>query len=119
MVIQHLPIGVIRTTWRIREAQRKGLTAQEWLGIRELGTLEEDCLLVVDLANDMMSLLREWIQLLFVKLARLEEQRCLFVHVCRPGLVQNVVAYHIWVVLKFLCHLRPEGEHLVQEPIFV
>lgn len=66
-----------------------------------------------------MSLLCHWVKHFGVELARPKEKRRVFVHVCGPRLVEDIVADDIGVLLESLGNFCPEGEHLVQESILV
>ena len=73
MVVEDLTVGIISTAWCVREAKRQSLASEEWLGVWELSTLEEDRFLVINSANDVMSSLSNRVKDSFIELVRLEK----------------------------------------------
>ena len=66
-----------------------------------------------------MSPLSNWVKDLFVKFVGLEEEIGIFVHICWPWFVQDVVADDIRVRFKSIGYFSPEVKHLVKKAILV
>ena len=119
MVVEDLPISIFGSTWSVRESKRKRLSPKKWLSVRELSSFEENSFFVIDSTNNAVSLLRDRKQDLSVELCWLEKERSIFVHVCRPRLVQNVLTYHVRVLLESVINFCPESKHFVKKSILI
>ena len=87
--------------------------------IWELSTLKEDHLLIVLFADNLVGLLRNWEQFFLIELGWMIEKAWLFVDICRPWFIENVVSDHIRILTEFFRDHRPVCKQLVKKTIFI
>ena len=120
MIVQRLAIIVSRASRCISETHMEvQASVDQGERVRELSWLKENDLFLVVSSNHLVHLLVKGLEHFFVEVSWLEQIGLIDVKVCRPGLVDRIVADHEFIVGKAQRNLFPEAQEVVKNTILI